>query len=314
MRRLLACAIGVAAALGGGVHASGGTAAGTDCVGLRYIAGINAAAAALNANPPDITAARARVVAAQQDATPEAGVLSPLIEDLNISPPDIEDARTRLQALAAVLAVPPGSTCNVDSSAARQTLRDVYASPVFANLDQSSQPSLFTRIVDFIGSMIGTLTRTLGTGGALLLAGAVIAAALAFAAWRLRRGLGSRPARVRDEPAGDSDNPDAEWKAAAAAAARGDYREAIRRAFRSALLDIALRSTVRVDPAWTTRELLGSLAADGDLLAALAPAAGAFDYAWYSGNAIGSDLWLQAKARCDVLRTMVRRRAPGHVT
>ena len=229
MRRLLACVVGVAAALGGAaVHASGGTAAGTDCVALRYIAGINAAAAALNANPPDITAARARVVAVQQDATPEAGVLTPVIEDLNISPPDIEGARTRLQALAAVLALPPGSTCNVDSSPARQTLRDVYASPVFANLDQSSQPSLFTRIVDFIRSVIGTLTRTLGTGGALLLAGAV-------------------------------------------------------------------------------------LAAEGDLLAALAPAAGAFDYAWYSGNAIGSDLWLHAKARCDALRTMVRRRAPGHV-
>ncbi len=313
MRRLLACAVAVAAVLGGAAPVLGGMAA-TDCAALRYISGIKAAAAALDAIPPDSGAALARIIAAQQEAAPDAGVLSPVIDDLNSTPPDVDDARIRLHALAGVLAVPPGSTCNVDSSPARQTLRDVYASPVFANLDQSSQPSLFSRILDFLGGLIDAIRRTLGTGGSLLLAAAVIGAALAVAAWRLRRGLGSRPAHLHDEPAGDSDDPDVEWKAATTAAARGDYREAIRRAFRSALLDIALRSTVRVDPAWTTRELLGSLATDGDLLAALAPAAGAFDYAWYSGNAIGSDLWQQAKARCEVLRTMVRRRAPGRVT
>jgi len=314
VRRLLACAVAGAAALGGVAPVLGGTVAATDCVALRYISGIDAAAAALNAKPPDTGAALARIIAAQQDAAPDAGVLTPVIDDLNSTPPDVDDARTRLQSLAGVLAVPPGSTCNVDSSAARQTLRDVYASPVFANLDQSTQPSLFSRILDFLGGVIDTIRRTLGTGGSLLLAAAVLAAGLALAALRLRRGLGSRPAHLRDEPAGDSDDPDVEWKAATTAAARRDYREAIRRAFRSALLDIALRSTVRVDPAWTTRELLGSFAADGDLLAALAPAAGAFDYAWYSGNAIGSDLWVQAKARCEVLRTMARRRAPGRVT
>jgi hypothetical protein len=314
VRRLLACAVAVAAALGVVAPVRGGTVAATDCVALRYTSGINAAVAALDARPPDVGAARARILAAQQDAAPDAAILTPVIDDLNSTPPDVGDARTRLQALAGVLAVPPGSTCNVDSSAARQALRDVYASPVFANLDQSSQPSLFSRILDFLGGLIDAIRRTLGTGGSLLLAAAVIAGALALAAWRLRRGLGSRPAHLRDEPAGDSDDPDVEWKAATTAAARGDYREAIRRAFRSALLDIALRGTARVDPAWTTRELLGSLAADGDLLAALAPAAGAFDYAWYSGNAIGSDLWLQAKARCEALRSMVRKRAPGGVT
>jgi len=303
----------MAAVLGAVAHFSDGRAAAADCAGLRYISAIDAAAAALDANPPDIGAARARVVAAQREAAPEAGPLTPVIDDLTTTPPDVGDARTRLHALAGVLAVPSGSTCNVDSSAARQTLRDVYASPVFANLDQSTQPSLFTRILNFLGGLIDSLRSTLGTGGSLLLAGAVVGAALAFAAWRLRRGLGSRPARMRDEPAGDSDDPDAEWKAAGAAAARGDYREAIRRAFRSALLDIALRSTMSVDPAWTTRELLGSLAGDGDLLAAVAPVAAAFDYAWYSGDEIGNDLWLQAMARCEALRTMVRRRTPAHV-
>jgi len=84
-----------------------------------------------------------------------------------------------------------------------------------------------------------------------------------------------------------------------------DHREAIRRAFRSALLDICGRR-VRIDRAWTTREMLATLSADADLLAVLAPAAAAFDSAWYGAEPVGAAQWEIARARCEAVRQIAR--------
>ena len=46
-------------------------------------------------------------------------------------------------------------------------------------------------------------------------------------------------------------------------------------------------------------------------MAALAPAADAFDVAWYSGRTPTEGDWEQAKARCAAVRQLARQRQPG---
>lgn len=309
--RLAAAGFAVAAVLS--VAGAGRVTAAPECVTVDYVAGLSRALSALTARPPDVAGARAAVVAAERFTAAALQPLQPIGEDLSAAPPDLADARARLQAIVTALAVPRGATCRVDTSAARGVLNGVYASPVFAHLDQNQSPSILDRVLSFLGSVLSHVTGALGAAGSLALAVLAIGGALAFAAWRLRMILGRRPAAGRDEPAGDGDDAGAEWRAATAAAARGEHREAVRRAFRSVLLELAQRGGVRIDPAWTNRELLASLYADGDLLAALAPAAATFEYAWYSGHAVDAALWEQARERCAALRAMARRR-PGAVT
>jgi hypothetical protein len=235
-------------------------------------------------------------------------ILASIIADLQASPVDLADARAALDPLVAVLQLPAGTACAVDSSAARSELRGVYSSPVFANLDQSPEPSVLSRIADLLGSLVSGLLHTLGTGASIALGLLVLALVLALAGWRLRGMLGGRVATLRAEPPGDTDDPDLEWSWAGRAAARGDYREAIRRAFRSALLEVAVRGRLRVDSAWTTRELLAAALADADLVAALAPAAAGFDRAWYSGDPVDAAAWALARDRCEAIRTLTRQR------
>jgi hypothetical protein len=121
----------------------------------------------------------------------------------------------------------------------------------------------------------------------------------------VRGTMSGRRAAAGAEPATVGDDPDREWQHALAAAQRRDYREAIRRAFRSALLDVTGRRA-RIDRAWTTREMLATLSADADLLAVVAPAAASFDSAWYSGDPVGVAEWEVARARCEAVRKVAR--------
>ena len=57
----------------------------------------------------------------------------------------------------------------------------------------------------------------------------------------------------------------------------------------------------------TTRELLAGVRGDADLLAALAPAAAAFDFAWYSGRPSSRTDWDRARALDDAVRSLARR-------
>jgi Domain of unknown function (DUF4129) len=217
----------------------------------------------------------------------------------------VPGSRRRLDLLATTLALPPGSACNVESQAARNLLHSVYASQVFAELDQKPAPSWIERIGAAINWLLSHLYGLLGSGGSIALGLVVLALIAAFVIYRLRGVLGGRAKAIKEEPATAGDDPDREWRLALAAAQRGDHREAIRRAFRSALLDISGRR-VRIDRAWTTREMLVTLSADADLLAVLAPAAAAFDSAWYGGEPVGAAEWDIARARCEAVRQVAR--------
>ena len=254
----------------------------------------------------DIPGARGRLEQAAQ-LSPGAG-LAPVVTDLERTPPDSADAGVRLDAAIGALALQPGAVPS-DGAASRASLRDTYARPEFRDLDRpSSDSGLGGAIRRFLNWLSG---RDLGIPGGLgLIVGLIALALIAFTVFGLLRGVSAgRRLAVAEEPAAPGDDPDREWALAEAAAARGDHREAIRRAFRSALLAVAIRGRLPVDAAWTTRELLAISAGDADLVAALAPAAAAFDRAWYSPAPVSEADWRVERERCAALRSLAGRRA-----
>lgn len=289
--------------------------AGQTACPVGYLADIGNAESALSATPPDTAGA---IIALQQAAVayPAQSVLDPVLADLKATPPQIVQAKNRLDTIAQTLALPHGSTCTADQRPALSTLHNVYSSSVFANLDQKpAGPNAISQFLSWLASavrrLLSHLTGTLGTGGTIALGSVLLAAALAFAAWKLRGVLGGRAASLNADFEPDTTDPNREWNLAGAAAKRGEYREAIRRAFRSALLTVANRGRLAVDPAWTTHELLAATVGDAGLLAALAPATASFDRAWYSGDPVTAADWEQARARCESVRDLARARVPA---
>jgi hypothetical protein len=299
-------AVGICLALiAGAVSAAAPARAAGSCVTLEYLTLLGRAGGALAAVPAQPAAALTAVIEAEDLAPSSSSELSPITAGLTASPPDVAGSSQRIDLIVSTLALPAGSACNVDSRAAENALRQVYASSVFADLDQNQPPSIFERIGAAINWILSHLFGLLGSGGSILLGLLVLGAIAAFVIYRLRGVAGGRRALGSDEPATSGDDPELEWQLALAAAQRGDHREAVRRAFRSALLEIADRRT-HLDRAWTTRELLATLSVDADLLAVVAPAAASFDKAWYGGAPVGAADWDIARARCEAVRRVAR--------
>jgi hypothetical protein len=304
VRRLLASGVIAAALLT--VVASGSVTATTTCLTTTYIGLLDKADAALAASPPEPVAALTTLTQAEDLVPSTSPVLGSIIKHLTTAPPDVPGSLRGLDVLTATLALPAGSACDVDDSqAAQNLLHSVYSSSVFADLDQKPAPSLFESIGAAINWVLSHLAGLLGTGGSLALGLVVLAIILALVLYRLRGVAGGRRAVTGAEPATAGDDPEREWRHAIDAAQRGEYREAIRRAFRSALLDVAGRRA-RIDRAWTTREMLATLAGDADLIAAVAPAAAAFDKAWYGAEPVAAADWEIARARCEAVRSVAR--------
>jgi hypothetical protein len=285
----------------GSVHVT----AATTCLTTTYIGLLDRADASLASVPPQPVAALTTLTEAEDLVPSTSAVLGPIISGLTSTPPDVSESRQGLDLLTRTLALPTGSACDVDSQAAQNVLHNVYASSVFADLDQKPTPSLFSQIGAAINWVLSHLYGLLGNGGSLLLGLLVAAAIVAFVLYRVRGVAGGRRAAAGAEPATAGDDPEQEWRQALAAAQQGNYREAIRRAFRSALLDVAGRRA-RIDRAWTTREMLATLSGDADLLAAIAPAAAAFDRAWYGAEPVVAADWEIARARCEAVRQVAR--------
>jgi hypothetical protein len=176
-------------------------------------------------------------------------------------------------------------------------LHSVYSSPALSHLDDTNNNGFFqsvgNAVIDFFNHLLGGA----GSGVALIVFLVIVAILVGFVVLKVLSGSASRSGFGQYEPASSAD-PTVEWKAALAAAEGGDYREAVRRAFRSALLSVALQGRMAVDPAWTNRELLQRANADGVLLAALAPAAHIFEISWYSGEPTTEAMWLTQRERC----------------
>ena len=299
--------VGLAAAVALGCLAVGAAsvpvAAAPSPGAVDYVAALRAARAELASG--STTAARADLDRAAR-LSPGTG-LGAVLADLDSTPPQVADAEVRLDAAIRALALPPGAAAG-DDAAAGASLRDVYARPEFRDLNRTTGDSGLIGLVErFINWLGGHSPGVPGPGAVILLLIAV--AVIALFIYRLLRGVSAgRRVDVAEEPAAAGDDPDHEWALAEAAAARGEHREAIRRAFRSALLAVALRGRLPVNAAWTTRELLAVAAGDADLIAALAPAAAAFDRAWYSPAPVTQADWTVERDRCAALRTLAGRR------
>jgi hypothetical protein len=253
-----------------------------------------------------------------RDLAPASVALAPVAADLDRNPADLQDARVRLRALIDALALPPNSVAE-DPHASQAALRDVYSQDTFANVGRtSSDGGFFSRvgrgILDALRWIADHTVGALGLIPTLLIAGLIIALIVGLLVLRLHgAGIRQRGAvRSSDDAPARSVDADEEWRLAEAAAVRGEHRDAVRHAFRSALLSVAQRGRLQADAAWTTSELLARARGDADLLAALAPAAASFDRAWYSGRAVTAPDWEVARERCDAVRHLAaRRRVPA---
>jgi Domain of unknown function (DUF4129) len=247
-----------------------------------------------------------------RDLAPNPAAIDPILAALAGDPADVATARTRLRTLVAAVSLPTGSVAE-DPHASRRALDDVYAQSQFAGLGRRpSDDDLFSRIGRGLLSFFQWLAQhTVGTIGAVptaIIAGLVIAAIVAWVLWRMQRSgtaIGLR--RSLGEPAGRGVDAEEEWRLALAAAERADHREAVRHAFRSALLAVAEKGRLQVDASLTTSELLARARGDADLVAALAPAADSFNRAWYSGRPVSAQDWEVARDRCLAVRALAAR-------
>ena len=312
MKRLLLAAVGVIGLMTTVASGSTQANAATNCLTATYIGLLNTADSALAAVPVQPVAALTALTQAEDLVPSTVPILAPIIGGLTSTPPDVVGSRQHLDLLTTTLALPAGSACDVDSRDAENVLHSVYASRVFADLDQNQPPSVFQRIGAAINWILSHLYGLLGNGGSIGLGALVLAVIATFVFYRLRGVAGGRRANHGQEPATVGDDPDDEWGMALAAAQRGDHREATRRAFRSALLEVAGRRA-RIDRAWTTREMLATISADADLLAVVAPAAAAFDRAWYGDVPVTATDWDIARARCEAVRNVARRSSSAPV-
>ncbi len=232
-----------------------------------------------------------------------SAALDPVIADLWSGDP--AGAERLLGATVAALQLPHGSGCGGVSGAERQALTGVYGSPAFAHLDQPASPNWAQQLLDAIGSFVSGAVNTLGPLGAGAIAALLLALVAGFAAWRVRQVMASgREQRAAPAALPAEADAEAEWVRALAASEAGDFRVAIRHAFRSALVSLVRRGRLAVQPAWTTPELLAHARGDPELAARLAPAAAGFDRAWYSDAPVDVRGWEEVQGHCRAIRAL----------
>jgi Domain of unknown function (DUF4129) len=315
-RRAAPLLLAVAASLIVAIH---GTNAQAPAPGVEFVAALQDAYDALPAadslpgSDPRLDRVRAPLRLAATLAASGSSALALVEADLARDPADLADVRLRLRAMLGALALPSGSVAG-DFTAARNALDDVYREETFSNLGAApSGDSFFSRVGNALANAFEWIAShtigTLGAAGSAVLAGLLLAAILTYLFFRLRS-AGSRALRssaIAEPHAGGLD-AGAEWRRAEECAAAADFRQAVRHAFRSALLSAAERGRLQVDAAWTTNELLTRARGDADLVASLAPAAASFDQAWYSGGPVTQRDWEVARERCSAVRSLASRR------
>jgi hypothetical protein len=262
----------------------------------------------------DLEAGGSIPLAAQQlqalaAADQAAAALDPVIADLQEG--DLAGAERLLSATVGTLQLAHGSGCGAETGAERQALSRVYSSPTFAHLDQPASPNRAQQLLNAIGNFVSGAVGTLGPLGAIALAALLLALVAAFAVWRLRQVVASgREPRAAPGGVPAGADAEAEWARALDAAQRGDFRAAIRHAFRSALVSLVQRGRLPVQPAWTTPELVAHARGDPELAAQLAPAAAGFDRAWYSGAPVDAGRWEEVRGHCQAIRALSGRGRP----
>ncbi|HET9442408.1 MAG TPA: DUF4129 domain-containing protein, partial [Acidimicrobiales bacterium] len=166
----------------------------------------------------------------------------------------------------------------------RDAARDILSRPEF----QEPPRTLYERVLDEVGEMIGELFSALAAGGAIsVVAWGVLVVALAGAGYLVVRALRvDRRRKVRPADEGvavERRRPAADWEAEAAACeARGDWRAALRCRYRALVARLAGTGLIEEVPGRTAgeyRTVVGGVAPE--VATPFAGATDLFERAWY---------------------------------
>jgi hypothetical protein len=196
---------------------------------------------------------------------------------------------------------------------ARAKLVDILKRHEFRAVRAPNQiESLWDRLVDWVWTFIGKLLRRAGSHPAVATAflwGVVIAVSLIFLGWLIysltHLSLANKPLRSGPLPAQGVTPPGTwrEWvEQARAAAARGDYREAIRIIYGAAVRRIEEAGTWQVDPSRTHREYLRLVPSDSPQRPPLVAITTCFERVWYGNEQASSANYEMILAELESLR------------
>jgi hypothetical protein len=209
-----------------------------------------------------------------------------------------DDTAARLAALSAVLAGP--------QFVAGDSWWDIFLRWLVEWLDRILPESTGSPMTTAAGGAAGDiLWMVVGIGGA--------AALVLLLAWWLRGFLGSfigDAQATADSEAGDLPQTPAEARRRAAElAASGDYRDAVRNLYLSALLTLEQNGVAPADRSLTNRELLRRVQAGHPVRPHLQPVVETFDDVWYGVHEPDSQTYSAYTHSIDELETLARRPA-----
>lgn len=266
-----------------------------------YRATLEAASASLSETSPNVEAVLAELQGIEPVTLDDGSTVKPdlslVVTALEAEPPDVDAARAGIDAIldALLLAESPAA----DPYDARASLDEVLARDEFQpQPEEEESPSLATRFLDWVNAQIdsffGWIDRILGGQGGegspvsitLALVGVlVIVGIVAFAVRSVRESMTPGVTRLPERHA------EAHYTSAQARAeaerlfAAGEYRAALRLLYLATLIRWEEAGRLRFDRSLTNREVVARVNLQGDalLLERLTPLVDRFDRVWYGG-------------------------------
>jgi hypothetical protein len=299
----------------------------------EYRAELAAAIAQLEAAPPERSDALVREVqrklesiTAVQLPTGEQMTITPLLESLPTAigegfVPDEEPNLLTLRGLA--LQELRGAVAQIDASASDNTAaRLAILTEILARPEFNTPMSLWDRFWQWLKNLLTDLlpdSQSNGSGWLAmlirlipwLLTILVVAAVIWLLSYWLQRLLRSFVSDARlDRLAGEDDLPRSAAEArqqARAAAQSGLYRDAVRRLYLAALLQLSEHGLISYERSLTNREVLTRVPADSPIRPHLEPVIATFDQVWYGVREPDQATFTAYEQEIDTLATVAQR-------
>lgn len=291
----------------------------------QYIAALQEVRQELASAPGEqgaLEASRDRLQPLQQVLLPSGDVveLDPLLGEPGQTL-DAAEALARVEAALAQLGAAEG-----DASAARlAVLAAVLAGPQFT-AGESWWDLLLQWFSQWLGRILPSAPESAASSKVTQQAGdflwwtvgiaGAIALALLLAYW-LRGFLGSFIGAAAAADGGPNDlpqTPEDARRRAAGLAAGGDYRNAVRNLYLSALLTLEQNGLVPIDRSLTNREVLRRISPNHPVAGRLQPVVETFDEVWYGVHEPDDQTYRQYTEEIDALESLAVRPVPARDT
>jgi hypothetical protein len=220
---------------------------------------------------------------------------------------DFEIIEHQLGGILDALAMPLGTT----PADAQARLDAIMTNPPYAQRQQNTNnwtffQNLFRAIERFFDGLFSSVsTPSISnpfSGDALLWIGIIFLVALVlYAVWRLRA-IFVRDAKLKPVDWEEEIDAKEALDHAGEMASKGNYRDAMRYLYLSALLWLDEKQYLRYDRALTNREYLERIRDNAELSAKLRPIVDTFDRVWYGHNELTADDYAQYRRQIDTLR------------